>query len=84
MVSIIIKKQGVLKMEEKIKAIIAEYKEMDISDIKSDVPFPDLGFDSLDLAELVMKLEDELGVSLDIPEGTNTIDKLVEYIQKLK
>jgi len=71
-------------MEEKIKAIIAEYKEMDISEIKSDVLFTDMDFDSLDLAELIMKLEDEFGVSLEIPEGTNTIQKLAEYIQSLK
>lgn len=71
-------------MEEKIKAIIAEYKEMDADEIKSDAPFSDMGFDSLDLAELVMKLEDELGVSLEIPEGTNTLDKLAQYIQSLQ
>jgi len=71
-------------MEEKIKAIIAEYKEVEITEIDIDALFTDMDFDSLDLAELVMKLEDEFGLTLDISEETNTIRKLASYIKTLK
>ena len=47
-------------MKEKIVEILADYKNVDISEIKTDVPFTELGLDSLDVAELVMQIEDEL------------------------
>ena len=69
-------------MKEKIVDILAEYKNVDASEIKTDVPFTELGLDSLDVAELVMQIEDELGVTLEMSMKYNTIDKLVEYIQE--
>ena len=68
-------------MKEKIVAILAEYKNVDTSAIKTDVPFTELGLDSLDVAELVMQIEDELGVTLEMSVKYNTIDKLVAYIE---
>ena len=47
----------------------------------SDLPFTELGLDSLDIAELVMQIEDELGVTLEMSIKYNTIDKLVAYIE---
>ena len=68
-------------MEEKIVAIIAEYKGVDASEIETDKAFADLGLDSLDVAELVMQIEDATGVEIDISPELNCIDKLVEYIE---
>ena len=68
-------------MKEKIIAILAEYKNVDPSEIKTDVPFTELGLDSLDVAELVMEIEEELGVTLEMSIKYNTIDKLVAYIE---
>ena len=68
-------------MKEKIIEILADYKNVDPSAIKTDVPFPELGLDSLDVAELVMQIEDELGVTLQLSIKYNTIDKLVAYIE---
>ena len=65
-------------MKEKIVEILADYKNVDASAIKTDVPFTELGLDSLDVAELVMQIEDELGVTLEMSVKYNTIDKLVE------
>ena len=69
-------------MKEKLVAILAEYKNVDPSEIKTDAPFTELGLDSLDVAELVMQIEDELDVTLEMSAAYNTVDKLVAYIEK--
>ena len=68
-------------MKEKIIAILAEYKNVDPSEIKTDVPFTELGLDSLDVGELVMEIENELNITLDMSIKYNTVDKLVAYIE---
>jgi len=69
-------------MKETIVAILADYKNVDASEIRTDVPFTELGLDSLDVAELVIQIEDELGVTLEMSMKYNTIDKLVAYIEE--
>lgn len=68
-------------MKEKLIAIIAEYLSKDEAEIDAEATFEDLGLDSLDIAELVMQIEDELGVSIELSAELNTINKLVEYIE---
>ena len=46
------------------------------------MPFTELGLDSLDVAELVMQIEDELGVTLEMSIKYNTVDKLAVYIEE--
>ena len=69
-------------MKDKLIEILADYKNVDPSEIKTDVPFTELGLDSLDVAELVMQIEDELGVTLEMSIKYNTIDKLAAYIEE--
>ena len=69
-------------MKETLVKILADYKGVDASEIKTDAPFSELGFDSLDVAELVMQIEDELDVTLEMSAAYNTVDKLVAYIEK--
>ena len=69
-------------MKEKLIAILAEYKNVDPSEIKTDVPFTELGLDSLDVAELVMQIEDKLGVTLEMSTKYNTVEKLAAYIEE--
>ena len=69
-------------MKEKIVEILADYKNVDVSEIKTDVPFTELGLDSLDVAELVMQIEDELGVTLEMSIKYNTVDKLAAYVEE--
>lgn len=71
----------VLFMKEKIVAIVAEYKGVDTSDIKTDASFEELGLDSLDTAELLINVEDALGVTVELSSEINTIDKLVTYLE---
>ena len=68
-------------MKETLVKILADYKGVDASEIKTDAPFSELGLDSLDVAELVMQIEDELGVTLEMSIKYNTVDKLVAYIE---
>ena len=69
-------------MKEKIIEILADYKNVPTSEIRTDVPFTELGLDSLDVAELVMQIEDELGVTLEMSIKYNTVDKLAVYIEE--
>ena len=74
-------------MLEKIKAIIVEGRGADEAKITAEAYFKeDLGLDSLDLFELVMKFEDEFGVEIptDDLEQITTVGALMEYIEKLQ
>ena len=67
-------------MAQKIIEIIAEYQGKPVSAYNADQKFTEMGLDSLDLAELVMKLEDE-GYVVDITPSLNTPAKLAAAIE---
>ncbi len=71
-------------VEERVKQIIIEHLGVDESKVVDTANFADdLGADSLDQAELVMKLEDAFGC--EIPDEAShkitTIKAAVDYIQ---
>ena len=69
---------------EKIAGIIAEVLNIDAEDITPDMSFADdLGADSLDLAQIVMAFEDELGIEID-PEEIGSIQTVADVIDKIK
>ncbi len=70
-------------MEQKIIEIIAEYQGKPVSAYNADQKFTEMGLDSLDLAELVMKLEED-GIVIDISPRHNTPAKLAALIEKKK
>ena len=71
-------------MLEKMIPIIAEQLNVNESEIKAESNFKDdLGADSLDLFELVMALEEEVGVEIpseDLPSIV-TVNDVVEYLK---
>ncbi len=69
---------------EKVASILADYKGIDASEIKEDNSFADLKLDSLDVAELVMNMEDEFGVTLELDENVKTVADLVKLIDEAK
>ncbi len=69
---------------EKVASMLAEYKGIDVSEIKEESTFADLKLDSLDVAELVMNMEDEFGVTLELDEGVKTVANLVRLIDEAK
>ena len=65
---------------EKTAKILAEYKDIDVSEISLDSTFEDLGLDSLDTVEIVMSREDEFGISIELDSSLKTVRELVELI----
>lgn len=67
---------------DQIAEIVAEHLDWEVSTIKKDSKFEDLGIDSLDAVELVMKLEEGLGIQLDLDRNLNTIEDLVNFVEE--
>jgi Acyl carrier protein len=68
---------------EKVAAIIAENKGMDVEDVKMESTFEELGLDSLDTVELLMTFEDEFGITIEIEEGMKTVADFVKIVEEL-
>ncbi len=69
---------------EKVAKILADYKDMDVSEIKPESSFADLGLDSLDTVEIIMNLEDEFGVSIEMNEDLKTVADVVSLLDEAK
>lgn len=69
-------------MYEKLVNFAAEHLEIDPADITPDATFETLGIDSLDIVEMVMDLEGELGVELEIEdESITTFGEMAAFIE---
>ena len=66
---------------EAIAELVAERVEKDISEITMDSKFQDLGIDSLDTVELLMNLEDKLGIEVELDQKVETVGDLVAFIE---
>ena len=69
---------------ETVAKVIAESKDMDIAEIKPETTFLELGLDSLDVAEMVMNLEDELGVTIELNPDLKTVQDIVALVDTLQ
>lgn len=67
-------------MLEKITAIFRDYKEDDALEISETTSFDELGLDSLDTVELIMRIEEEFGVTIEMAENIKTIGDLMAII----
>ena len=67
---------------EKVAAAVADSKGLELSTIKPESTFQDLGVDSLDVAELVMSLEDEFGITIELDENVKTVLDMVNLIDE--
>lgn len=58
-------------------------RELDISseDLNRDTTFESLHLDSLDTVEMLMDLEEELGVDLELNEKVTTLGELADFIE---
>ena len=69
-------------MYEKLVNYAAKQLELDASEITPDSTFESLGIDSLDVVEMIMDLESDLGVELDLEDQKiNTFGELAEFIE---
>ena len=66
---------------ESIAKIVAERTGCDVSAVKPESTFTELGIDSLDTVELLMNLEDEIGVEIELDQKLETIADLDKFIQ---
>ena len=69
-------------MYEKLAKYAAKQLEIDESEISPDSTFESLGIDSLDIVEMIMDLESELGVELDLEDQKiATFGELADFIE---
>ena len=68
-------------MYDKLVKYAAKQLELEASEIKPDSTFESLGIDSLDIVEMIMDLESELGVELDMEDQKiTTFQELADFI----
>lgn len=65
---------------ETIAAKLADYKGIDVNTITLDSTFADLALDSLDIADLVMQIEDEEGIVIELDPEVKDMRSLVAKI----
>lgn len=72
-------------MTEKIKEIIANQLGIDIDKIDDNAAIiDDLGADSLDVVEMLLSIEETLGIAVPDEDAANlkTVQDIVEYIEQ--
>lgn len=67
---------------DKVVAIVIAKLDIEKDRIKPGATLQDLGADSLDLVELVMKFEEQFGMEIDDEQAENlkTIGEVVEFV----
>ena len=69
-------------MYEKLVAYAAKQLDLDPAEITPDSTFEGLGIDSLDIVEMIMDLETELGVELELEDQKiATFGELADFIE---
>ena len=69
---------------ESIAKIVAERTGCEVSAVKPESKFSELGIDSLDTVELLMSLEDEIGIEIELDQKVETVGDLDKFIQSKK
>ncbi|TET36107.1 acyl carrier protein [Candidatus Dependentiae bacterium] len=72
--------------QDKVARIIAEKLSIDASTITLDSTLQELGADSLDLVEIIMKLEEQFGIEVDDAkaETLKNVNDVVEYVHSMR
>ena len=69
-------------MFEKLAKYASKQLELDIDEITPDSTFESLGIDSLDVVEMIMDLETELGVELELEDHKlASFQELADFIE---
>lgn len=71
-----------MEIKEKLAEILKEYRGEGLN-IQDGTTFDELGFDSLDKVELLMKIEEEYNIVFDDDLQIETVGQLVGKIQSL-
>ena len=76
-----------MSVEEKVKQIIVEELGVDEPEVTANARFiEDLGADSLDTVELVMRFEEEFGIEIpdEDAEKIQSVRDAISYIEQYK
>ena len=76
--------EEIIMLFETIAKVIAERTDRDVSEIKPESTFTELGIDSLDTVELVMSLEDALGIEIELTQKVENVGELVAFIEGIQ
>lgn len=69
-------------MYEKLVSYAAKQLELNADEITRDSTFESLGIDSLDIVEMIMDLESELGVELELEDQKiTTFGEMADFIE---
>ena len=68
------------KVFQAIAELIAERNDSDPAEVTRNTRFQDVGIDSLDTVEMVMNLEDKIGVEIELSQKVETVGELVDYV----
>ena len=72
-----------MSVEQRVREIVAEQLERDVNEVTNVASLiDDLGADSLDVVELVMKMEEEFGIEIpdEEAEKIKTVNDVIQYI----
>ena len=73
-----------MEIQSKVISIVSEAANVEAGNIKAETSFvEDLNLDSLDIVELMMKMEDEFGVEIpeEDAEGLKTVNDVTKYLE---
>lgn len=68
------------KVFQAIAELIAERNDSDPAEVTRNTRFQDVGIDSLDTVEMLMNLEDKIGVEIELSQKVETVGDLVDYV----
>ena len=68
------------KVFQAIAELIAERNDSDPAEVTRNTRFQDVGIDSLDTVEMLMNLEDKIGVEIELSQNVETVGELVDYV----
>ena len=69
------------KVFQAIAELIAERNDSDPAEVTRDTRFQDVGIDSLDTVEMLMNLEDKIGVEIELSQKVETVGELVDFVE---
>ena len=70
---------------DKLRLLIVDQLDVSADEVHEDSEFlSDLGADSLDIVDMVMKIEDEFGLDIDDEDAQEmqTVRRVIDYLQQ--
>ena len=68
-------------VEYKVKKIIADQFGILVDGVSTNDDLKEFNIDSLDIVELVMKIEDVFKIEIESEDGLDTVDKIIALVE---